>query len=523
MAENIDLNALVEEAKRKRKEALAAAKSKETQDKIAQAKKLKSKNLKDEANRIVLAANNKFDYANSLEPVIKDYEFTINFMAKKIARGDTLRADEQDRLDFALKNYPKLTDAYTKAMNEGNKILVKMPKGVESKITVKTRQEAPAGTEISENGTVEGTKNTGPTVEQQNKKIDALVANARERIAKMGDADRKMLAQALTDAGFETPAIGKFNEALVINYKAALSQAKSENTNNAELIKSGVMPARDFTGFLSNQTALRNELKGISGTGTGGSNETTISQRISDPTQAASEINSVFTSLLKRDATDQEMTALTKILNDFEKKNPFVTKDGKTTGGLDRAQFLTDVIKKGTYAGNAKAFPKILKSLASEVSTRKAGAEEKAALGDTQAIQETARLNGVNITQEQLADYLSQIKAGKDIGAIQQGIRNIAATGYPENIKKLIAEGNDLSTIYSPYRNAMASELELNSNTIGLEDPVLQSAIGPDKEMTLFDFKKSLRKDPRWQYTENARSEASSLVSKVLKDFGFQG
>jgi hypothetical protein len=48
-------------------------------------------------------------------------------------------------------------------------------------------------------------------------------------------------------------------------------------------------------------------------------------------------------------------------------------------------------------------------------------------------------------------------------------------------------------------------------------------AIGPDKEMSLFEYKKALRKDPRWQYTENARETVSTGLTQVLRDFGFMG
>ena len=48
-------------------------------------------------------------------------------------------------------------------------------------------------------------------------------------------------------------------------------------------------------------------------------------------------------------------------------------------------------------------------------------------------------------------------------------------------------------------------------------------AIGPDKEMSLYDFQRTLRKDNRWQYTDKAREEVSSITQNVLRDFGFQG
>ena len=509
MAE-IDIEKLVAEATKKREAALAESEAAKAEAKTTGV-----------ANQIVRSANQKFDMAKGLTESIGDYEFTINFMVGKISKGDKLSTLEQRELDNAVKNYNAVTARYQKLIAEGNKILSTVPKGSTPKVEVLKPQEvAPTIGEPKQPGEP---GSTGATVEQQNANIDQLIEQSRTTLVKMKPEDRIALAQSLTSAGYEVPAIGEYNEGLLLTYQAALTAAKNYNTTNKYVIEKGNLPSVDFTGFLTKQTTIQNQLKGLAGEGGKGSAGPEISQRISDPTQAASQISSVFSTLLKRDATPQEVAALTKILNDFEKKNPFVTKDGKTTGGLDRAQFLTDLIKNGTYSNNPKAFPKILGKLAEEVATRKAGEEEGKELTNNQLIAETARLNGVTITPEQMLGYLSDIKAGKQVGAIQQNIRNIAGTGYPENIKKLIAEGNDLLTIYSPYRKTMANELELNENAISLEDPSLQAAIGPDKEMTLFEYKKALRKDNRWQYTENARQEASSLVSTVLKDFGFMG
>jgi hypothetical protein len=69
----------------------------------------------------------------------------------------------------------------------------------------------------------------------------------------------------------------------------------------------------------------------------------------------------------------------------------------------------------------------------------------------------------------------------------------------------------------------MASVLEINPETISLDDSVLRNAIGPDKEMSLYDYQKMLRKDNRWQYTNQAKEEVSSTALRVLRDFGFQG
>jgi hypothetical protein len=69
----------------------------------------------------------------------------------------------------------------------------------------------------------------------------------------------------------------------------------------------------------------------------------------------------------------------------------------------------------------------------------------------------------------------------------------------------------------------MAALLEVTPDSIRLDDPILQSAYSGDKEMSIFDFKRAVRKDPRWQYTDNARKEVSSAALGILRDFGFQG
>ena len=123
----------------------------------------------------------------------------------------------------------------------------------------------------------------------------------------------------------------------------------------------------------------------------------------------------------------------------------------------------------------------------------------------------------------QIAEWVKQVENGGNLDAIKRGIRQVASIGQPDSIKKMIAEGTDLATVYAPYKSAMAGALEIPIDSIKLDDPTLRQAIGPDKEMSIYDFQKALRQDQRWQYTDQARSEASDVATKVLKDFGFMG
>lgn len=141
-------------------------------------------------------------------------------------------------------------------------------------------------------------------------------------------------------------------------------------------------------------------------------------------------------------------------------------------------------------------------------------------------LQKTAAANGLNLEKQfgsSLQGWLQKIAQGESTETYKQIIRDTAKIGLPDRVASLIDKGVDLDTIYNPYRNMMAATLEVNPETIKLNDPTLRMAIGPEKEMSLYDYQRSLRKDARWQYTDNARQDVSSIARTVLKDFGFQG
>ena len=156
------------------------------------------------------------------------------------------------------------------------------------------------------------------------------------------------------------------------------------------------------------------------------------------------------------------------------------------------------------------------------------------ALQNYQALQAIAKANGFKIedilprgadgkpmTAESTLQAIATNKI--DTNRLAQDVRKLAAQGQPEYVRQLLGQGYDLEQIYSPYKNRMASILELNPDVIELNDPSLRMAIGKNGDMNLYDFEKALRKDNRWQYTQNARQEVAGSVMQVLRDFGFAG
>ena len=153
------------------------------------------------------------------------------------------------------------------------------------------------------------------------------------------------------------------------------------------------------------------------------------------------------------------------------------------------------------------------------------GAKGKA--GETIAdLQKIATANGLDLQKAfgtQLPTWLASINKGESIDTFKKIIRDVAKIGMPQNIASMLDNGVDLDAIYSPYKNIMASVLEINPETITLNDPLLRSAITGEKELPIYEFQRQLRKDTRWQYTNQAKEEVSDVALKVLRDFGFQG
>lgn len=151
------------------------------------------------------------------------------------------------------------------------------------------------------------------------------------------------------------------------------------------------------------------------------------------------------------------------------------------------------------------------------------------ALKDYQAIQDVARANGFSVkdivpggqTEQQV---LQGIATGKiDPNRLAQDARKLAAQGQPQYVRDLLAQGYNLDQVFAPYRQTMANLLEINADQIDLNDPTLRTAITDKGDMNVYDFKRTLKADKRWQYTENAKQEVSDAALKVLRDFGFQG
>jgi hypothetical protein len=458
--------------------------------KLNEQQKLKSA-LDKKSRNIKTQADSKYQYARTLETALNNYEGQLEAYVTKLSRGDELTEVEQKDFDRVVKQYNSVNANYNKAISEGNAILAKLP-------------ETPTGPTGPDAGvtTTTGTGATGATGA-------APAPLSFEEFIKGIDSDPKLLAKVRADLGIKStdPKLD------IATYNALVTKEREIVT--LEGIRG---PIDRLTYFAETR-----------GRGTGDVPTTTISP-VADATVY---INNAFKrSGINRDATVEEVTSLTKVLNDAENRFKKSTKGGVTKDLLgDRTQFITNLITTGKYVDPNTG--KTIKGVKKDVldASKILGTLSKSAQvfkADTrsltvQSLQSTANANGITLSPQQLDQYALDIQNGKDVKVIQSQIRNLAGLGMPDSVKKLLAEGTDLDTIYSPYKTTMATVLELSPESISFTDPVLRSAIGANGEVPLYDFQRALRKDARWQYTNNAREDVFQSVGKVLQDFGFQG
>jgi hypothetical protein len=409
--------------------------------------------------------------------------------------------DELKKAELAIEGYKgeeKYQDAYRKAEQAYNNAV---SAGVNLLPLGSPRIAVPP---LPVDGAKEGKDGATATPENISEFIGTLADPANSAILKQVQQD------LANNFGYKGPVDGKYSLPL---QNAINSVATSRSSLPANL------QGKDFRTFLADKSS--SSLLGLSATGAGGgSGGTSIANYIADATQAAAIVTGVVQKVLGREPSAKEVKDLSAILIDAQKKNPYKTTNGIRTGGINEEQLLTDVINTGAYAANKKLGKlATLGKLSSEVATRKIESQDL----EAEKIKNFARSNLLNLSDVQVNNFLADLKAGQSLDTINKRIRSIASMGMPDSIKEMVNSGIDLETVYQPYKNRMAAILELNPEAIDINDPTLRGAIGPDKEMPLYQFEKALRKDSRWQYTNNAKNEVSDIALRVLKDFGLQG
>ena len=153
----------------------------------------------------------------------------------------------------------------------------------------------------------------------------------------MPEADRKILAQRLKNAGYKVAVTGKYSDKLLSAYSTASMKAALQSQ----------MVGQQFTvGQYLDQEAAARVAEGSGGPSV--RRET----RISDQTTAKALIDAIFKDTLGRKASGKEILKYTKAIQSAQKASPTVTTystsggvtSATTTGGINEQQYLIDQI-----------------------------------------------------------------------------------------------------------------------------------------------------------------------------------
>jgi hypothetical protein len=541
----VDVNKLIADAKAKQaaaRKAAAAAQAQASKDKIDAEVQARSKS--------------ELNYANTLKPRLEQYESQLAIWARKIARGDKLSAVEQKEFDRLVKEYSSVNKAVDAAIKKSNDILVEARRakastpvttattvttgtvtgpdaaraGVKSSTSptpTPTRTPQPTGGTTTGGGTTGGGTagggttggNTGATTGGTNTSafpqtggVDTTTltgiaaASARPPVAGAETPLDTLLAK--TEFWYDLPDyIFKLDKKL----GDLLVKAVKEGWDNKKFLA-----AAELTPWWQkNSSAIRtrivdrakyDELKAAGEDVSKSDYGLYLSKQIRSVKAKAKEIAGVTLT------DEQAQSVAQKIYDGFLDDDPLAINAlitpfiGKTTSivgtgvGGKQTGFSGQALQNyQTLQGIAKANGFSLKDILPNISAVTAGEDL-----------ETAVLRGL-------------ANGDIDINRVAQDARMLAAQGQPKYVRDLLGQGYDLEAIYAPYRQTMASVLEIDPNQIDLNDNTLRMAITDKGDMNLYDFKKALRQDNRWQYTGTAKEEVSNAALKVLRDFGFQG
>lgn len=164
-------------------------------------------------------------------------------------------------------------------------------------------------------------------------------------------------------------------------------------------------------------------------------------------------------------------------------------------------------------------------------------------------LRNTALRNGVRLNREQLRGWMRNIVRGNATQEQFERVIRTQAARHFDHFADQLNGGVDLADIAQPYMQTMASILEINPADIDLYDHTIRRALtghnrseyggdldrpGPDGKggkgkkgnkdaggpMTMTEFEDYLRNDKRWQYTHDARDQATEYAVRLGEAFG---
>ena len=136
---------------------------------------------------------------------------------------------------------------------------------------------------------------------------------------------------------------------------------------------------------------------------------------------------------------------------------------------------------------------------------------------------------GLTVSDATMGKWIKEAVLGKNSAEnVTDYAKYLAASKYVA-LADRIKGGETVRQIADPYIQSYGKLLEQNPENVNLDNPLIQRALqskdanGKPSTQTLYDFENTLRNDPRWAKTNNARDTMSSAAHSILSDLGLIG
>jgi hypothetical protein len=508
----VDVNKLIADAK----QAQAAARTASQKEQAQAAKERVSA-------EVAARSKKEIEYANTLRPRLKDYEETLKITANKIARGDKLSAVEQKEFDRLVKEYKSLNKTIDSAIKRSNDILVEERRRIGGAPTPAPAPVGPVGP-MATSPTRTPTPGVTPAATQAG--TPAPPTEFVQRTPALGTGDKKPSGtppKPKPGAKTPTPApatkkaltIDEIIDAVANEYGSIDTIFKTD-PGLQELLRKAI--GKDGVPNTDDDLTVDQFTNELENTDWFKTNASSVRQRGFYKRQ--------FDELVREGGNLEDLYKTTEYGRGLKFTQQVIADEIKKVGATLTPEEI-DLISRDIYDlgyENQKAI--VSQRIRAKIAYKPGGIVGGEAGENLADLRKTAKANGLDLEKNfgsSIQGWLQNLAQGESVETFKQIIRSTAKLGLPEKVSSLLDQGVDLDTIYNPYKRLMASVLEINPETINLDDQVLRSAIGPDKEMSLYDYQKMLRKDNRWQFTNQAKEEVSDTALRVLRDFGFQG
>ena len=504
----VDVDKLIKDAKKAQAAARTAAEKAQAQasrDKVDSESRARSKS--------------QMDYADTLKPTLADYEAQLEIFANKIARGN-LSTIEQKEFDKLVKDYNSVNKTIDAAIKKSNDILVEARRKTASTPAPKPAPTAgptgapgptgtppvkePIKTTLPSSGGKTKPGTPGATVETPIPSPGGGFTDSQNAARLAGAATTNREADALNAAATADLTLSETLFKNIPSLNAILKKyVNTPGMTSAALLKEN----RNDLWYKQNSQEIKEryvqyfnyrDLQAL-GQATGS-------------TDYEMQIAKIEAKLKKRAATLGSAAASDPAALRKAAENLYITNRSEDES------FITDFLAAS------------IRTVSGMIGGKPTEGYSGDALANYKLLVTAARDNGFQVSDiipggSSEQQVLQGIASGTiDVNRVVADARKLAAQGQPTYVRDLLAQGYTLKQVFAPYRQVMANVLEIgDDDQIDLNDPLLRSAITDKGDMNLYDFRKSLRQDSRWQYTEQARSDVSSLTLGVLRDFGFQG